>query len=49
MKCCILTLFADIDKELEKKFRMKVAEKYSGKSGAVTKALEDAIKLWLKT
>jgi hypothetical protein len=44
-----LTLFAEIDKDLERKFRIKVAEKYSGKSGAVTKALEEAIKLWLKS
>lgn len=49
MKCSGLALFAEIDKELERKFRMRVAEKYSGKSGSVTKAVEEAIKLWLKS
>ena len=44
-----MVLYAEIDQELEKKFRIKVAEKFSGKQGAVTKALEEAIKLWLKS
>ena len=44
-----MVLYGKIDKDLEKKFRVKVAEKYSGQSGAVTKALEEAIKLWLKS
>ena len=39
----------DFDKELEKRFRIKAVEKYSGQKGAVTKALEDAIRLWLKS
>jgi hypothetical protein len=42
-------VYGDIDKELEKKFRMKVVEKFGIQKGAVTKALEDAIKLWLKS
>jgi len=44
-----LVLYGDIDKELEKRFRIKAVEKYGGQKGAVTKAMEDAIRLWLKT
>jgi hypothetical protein len=44
-----LVLYGDIDKELEKKFRIKVVEKYGGKKNALTLGLEDAIKLWLKS
>lgn len=44
-----MVLYGDIDKDLEKKFRLKAVEKYSGQKGAVTKALEEAIKLWLKS
>ena len=44
-----MVLYGDIDKELEKKFRVKVAEKYVGKKNAITLALEEAIKLWLKS
>jgi hypothetical protein len=42
-------VYGDIDKELEKKFRVKVVEKFGIQKGAVTKALEEAIKLWLKS
>jgi hypothetical protein len=44
-----LVLYSEIDAELEKKFRVKAAEKYGGTQGALTKALEEAIKLWLKS
>ena len=44
-----MTLFAEVDKDLEKKFRLKAVERFSGQRGAVTKALEEAIKLWLKS
>ena len=44
-----MVVYGEIDKELEKKFRIKVVEKYGVQRGAVTKALEDAIKLWLKS
>jgi hypothetical protein len=44
-----LVVYGDIDKELEKKFRIKVVEKYGVQKGAVVKALEDAIKLWLRS
>jgi hypothetical protein len=43
-----LVVFCRIDRELEKKFRIKVAEKYGGQKGAVTLALEEAIRFWLK-
>jgi hypothetical protein len=42
-------VYGDIDKELEKKFRVRVVEKFGIQKGAVTKALEEAIKLWLKS
>ena len=44
-----MVLYGDVDKDLEKKFRLKAVEKYSGQKGAVTKALEEAIKLWLRS
>ena len=43
-----MVVYGEIDKELEKKFRIKVVERYGVQKGAVTKALEEAIKLWLK-
>jgi hypothetical protein len=49
LKGYALVLYSDIDAELEKKFRIRIAEKYGGRQGAVTKALEEAIKLWLKS
>jgi len=39
----------ELDKELERKFRVKVAEKYVGQKGAINKAVVEAIKLWLKS
>ena len=44
-----MVIYGKIDKELEKKFRLKAVEKYSGQKGAVIKALEDAIRLWLRS
>jgi hypothetical protein len=43
-----VVLYAEINEELEKKFRLKAVEKFGGK-GAVAKAIEEAIKLWLKS
>jgi len=37
-----------IDDELEKKFRKKVLDVYGSKKGALAKAVEEAIKLWLE-
>jgi hypothetical protein len=39
----------ELDKDLEKKFRVRVAEKYVGKKGAIKEAIEEAVKLWLKS
>jgi Arc/MetJ-type ribon-helix-helix transcriptional regulator len=37
-----------IDKQLEKKFRIEVARVYGGERGALSKAIKEAIELWLK-
>jgi len=37
-----------IDNELEKRFRKKVLDVYGTKKGALTKAVEEAIELWLR-
>ena len=37
-----------IDKELNEAFRAVVAKKYGYHHGALSKALEEAIKLWLE-
>ena len=42
-------LFVRISDELERDFRIRVAEKYVGERGALSKALEEAIKLWIKS
>ena len=44
-----MVVYGDIDKELEKKFRIKIVEKFGVRKGAVVMALEEAIKLWLKS
>ena len=38
---------AVIKDDLEKKLRMKAVEKFGGKKGSLTEALEDAIQTWL--
>lgn len=43
-----MVLYAEINAELEKRFRLKAVEKFGGK-GAVAKAIEEAVKLWLKS
>jgi hypothetical protein len=37
----------EISDELERKFRLEVTRRLGGKKGDLTKALEEAIKLWL--
>jgi len=37
-----------IDKTLEKKFRIEVTRLYGGERGALSKAVKEAIELWLK-
>jgi len=41
-------LHVRINDELEKKFRKRVLDVYGVKKGALSKAVEEAIKLWLK-
>ena len=37
----------ELPDELDKRFRMKVIEKYGGKKGALGNAIREAIELWL--
>jgi len=37
-----------IDDELEKEFRHLVLDKYGAKKGAVSRAVEEALKLWIE-
>ena len=39
---------AVIADELEKKLRLKAVDKFGGKKGTLTQALEEAIETWLK-
>lgn len=39
---------AVIPDELEKRFRMQILEKFGGKKGTLTEALEEAIEEWVK-
>jgi hypothetical protein len=34
--------------EIDKKLRVKVAQKYGGKKGALGDAISEAVKLWLE-
>jgi hypothetical protein len=49
LKDCNLVLYGNIDEKLEKQFRIRVIEKYGAQNRAIIKALEEAIKLWLKS
>lgn len=41
-------IYARIDDELEKRFRVEVAKSYGGQRGAISRAIEEAIRLWLE-
>jgi len=41
-------LHVQIDDEIEKKFRKKVLDVYGTRKGALAKAVEEAIRLWLE-
>lgn len=41
-------VYARIDDVLEKSFRVEVARLYGGERGALSKAIKEAIELWLK-
>jgi predicted transcriptional regulator len=38
----------ELKDDLDRRLRMKVAEKYGGKKGALGKAIAEAVELWLK-
>jgi hypothetical protein len=38
---------AEIEDDLEKKVRMKAVEKFGGKKGSLTNAIEEALKDWV--
>ena len=38
-----------ISDEIEKEFRLKAVERFGGKKGSLSKALEEAVKLWLES
>lgn len=37
-----------IDKQVEKKFRIEVARLYGGQRGSLSRAVQEAIELWVK-
>ena len=37
----------DIPDELEKKFRLKVIERFGGKKGDLSRAVEEAVREWV--
>lgn len=39
----------DLPDELEKQLRLKTVEKFGGKKGDLSRAVEDAIKTWIVT
>jgi hypothetical protein len=41
-------IYVRIDKELEKRFRIEVTRLYGGERGALSRAIEESINLWLK-
>jgi hypothetical protein len=41
-------IYVRIEKQLAKKFRIEVTRLYGGERGALSRAIEEAINLWLK-
>ncbi|MCW4005753.1 MAG: ribbon-helix-helix domain-containing protein [Candidatus Bathyarchaeota archaeon] len=37
----------DIPDELEKQFRLKTVEKFGGKKGDLSRAIQEAVKTWI--
>jgi hypothetical protein len=37
----------DLPDELEKQFRLKTVEKFGGKKGDLSRAVEEAVKTWI--
>jgi hypothetical protein len=42
-------IVVDIDDDLNKQFRKVIIDRFGNKKGALKKAVEEAIKLWMKT
>ncbi|MFH1328939.1 MAG: hypothetical protein ABIH76_08910 [Candidatus Bathyarchaeota archaeon] len=40
-------IYVDIPPELEKKLRFKTVERFSGKKGDLSRAVEEAVKTWV--
>ncbi|MEM2888948.1 MAG: hypothetical protein QXR42_05655 [Candidatus Bathyarchaeia archaeon] len=43
-----MPIYVRISSDLEKEFRKKVIDRYGSEKGAIEKAIEEAIKLWLE-
>jgi hypothetical protein len=41
-------VYARIDDDIDKKFRIEVARLYGGERGALSRAIKEAMELWLK-
>ena len=39
----------DLPNELEKQLRLKTVEKFGGKKGDLSKAVQEAVKTWIST
>jgi hypothetical protein len=39
----------ELSEELEKQLRFKTVEKFGGKKGDLSRAVEEAVKLWIDT
>jgi hypothetical protein len=39
----------DLPDELEKQLRLKTVERFGGKKGDLSRAVEDAVKVWITT
>ena len=39
----------DISDELEKQLRLKTVEKFGGKKGDLSKAVQEAVRIWINT
>jgi metal-responsive CopG/Arc/MetJ family transcriptional regulator len=42
-------IVVDIDDDLNKEFRKVIIDRFGSKKGALKEAIEEAIKLWMKT
>jgi hypothetical protein len=42
-------IVVDIDDDLNKQFRKVIIDRFGSKKGALKEAVEEAIKLWMKT